>query len=43
MGDESRRVLEGTGYRVDWRVYPMPHALCAEEVADLGAFLRKVC
>jgi phospholipase/carboxylesterase len=41
FGDESRRVLEGTGYRVDWRVYPMPHTLCAEEVADLKAWLGK--
>ena len=41
MGDESRRVLEGTGYRVDWHAYPMPHALCAEEVADLKSWLVK--
>jgi phospholipase/carboxylesterase len=41
LGDESRRVLEGTGFRVDWRVYPMPHALCAEEVADLKAWMVK--
>jgi phospholipase/carboxylesterase len=41
MGDESRRVLEGTGYRVEWHAYPMAHALCAEEVADIRAFLRK--
>ncbi|MEO8063082.1 MAG: alpha/beta fold hydrolase [Pseudomonadota bacterium] len=41
LGDESRRVLEGTGYRVEWHVYPMPHALCAEEVADLKAWLAK--
>ena len=39
MGDESRRVLEGTGYRVEWHAYPMPHSLCQDEVADLKAFL----
>jgi phospholipase/carboxylesterase len=39
LGDESRRVLEGTGFRVGWHVYPMPHALCAEEVADLKSWL----
>jgi phospholipase/carboxylesterase len=39
LGDESRRVLEGTGYRVEWHVYPMPHALCAEEIADLKTWL----
>jgi len=41
LGDESRRVLEGTGYRVEWHAYPMPHALCAEEVADLKTWLGK--
>ena len=42
LGDESRRVLEGTGYRVEWHSYPMPHSLCEPEVSDLRAFLRKV-
>jgi phospholipase/carboxylesterase len=42
LGDESRRVLEGTGYRVEWHKYPMPHSLCEPEVADLRAFLRKI-
>ena len=42
MGDESRRVLEGTGYRIEWHAYPMPHSLCEPEVADIRAFLRKV-
>jgi phospholipase/carboxylesterase len=42
LGDESRRVLEGTGYKVDWHVYPMPHSLCEPEVADLRKFLRAV-
>jgi len=42
MGDESRRVLEGTGYRVEWHAYPMPHALCAEEVADIKSFIAKL-
>ena len=41
MGDESRRVLEGTGYRVEWHQYTMPHSLCAEEVADLKKWLSK--
>ena len=29
LGDESRRILEGTGYKVEWHAYPMPHSLCA--------------
>jgi phospholipase/carboxylesterase len=39
LGDESRRILEGTGYRVEWHAYPMPHSLCAEEVADIRHWL----
>jgi phospholipase/carboxylesterase len=39
LGDESRRLLEGMGYPVEWHAYPMPHALCEPEVADLRAWL----
>jgi phospholipase/carboxylesterase len=27
---------------VEWHDYPMPHALCEQEVADLRDFLRRV-
>ena len=37
LGDESRRLLEGAGYPVEWHAYPMPHALCEPEVADMRA------
>jgi phospholipase/carboxylesterase len=42
MGDESRRLLETAGYPVEWHSYPMPHALCEPEVADIRAFLGKL-
>lgn len=42
FGDESRRVLEATGYKVEWHAYPMPHSLCEQEVADLRAFLKRI-
>ena len=42
LGDESRRILEATGYRVEWHAYPMPHSLCEPEVADVRAFLKKI-
>jgi phospholipase/carboxylesterase len=42
MGDESRRILEATGYRVEWHAYPMQHSLCAEEVVDLRTYLKKI-
>jgi phospholipase/carboxylesterase len=42
LGDETRKILEGTGYRPEWHAYAMPHALCAEQVVDLRNFLRKI-
>ena len=42
LGDDSRRVLEGTGYKVEWHAYAMPHSLCEQEVADLRAFLKRI-
>jgi phospholipase/carboxylesterase len=37
--ETSRRILEREGYAVDWRVYPMPHSVCAPEIAAIGAWL----
>ena len=42
LGDESRRILEATGYRVQWHAYPMPHSLCEPEVAEIRKFLATV-
>jgi phospholipase/carboxylesterase len=42
LGDESRRVLEGTGFKVEWHSYPMPHGVCPDEVDDLRAFLKRI-
>jgi phospholipase/carboxylesterase len=39
---KSKEFLEQSGYRVDWHEYPMPHSVCAEEIADISAFLQKV-
>ncbi len=39
---QSRAALEALGCRVDWHEYPMPHAVCAEEIADIAAWLRAV-
>jgi phospholipase/carboxylesterase len=40
--EQSRRILERLGYPVQWHVYPMPHSVCPEEIADISAFLRGV-
>ncbi len=41
-GSASRDALLGLGYQVDWHEYPMPHSVCAEEIADLNRWLLKV-
>jgi phospholipase/carboxylesterase len=38
--EQSRSILQSLGYVVEWREYPMPHSVCPEEVADIGAWLR---
>jgi phospholipase/carboxylesterase len=42
MGDESRAELQKAGYTVEWHDYPMPHAVCQPEVADIKAFLTRI-
>ena len=39
---QSRDLLKKLNYPVEWREYPMPHSVCAEEIADLSAFLVKL-
>ena len=41
LADESRQLLAGAGYNLEWHAYPMPHSLCPQEVADLRAWLRR--
>ena len=38
-GIDSRDLLRSLGYTVDWHTYPMAHAVCAEEIADLRSWL----
>ncbi len=42
LGRLAKARLETHGYRVEWHEYGMPHAVCAEEVADIGPFIRRV-
>jgi phospholipase/carboxylesterase len=37
----SRDQLRKLGYQVEWHEYPMPHAVCPEEIADVGAWLGR--
>lgn len=38
----SRKHLEALGYPVEWYEYPMPHSVCAPEIADIAAFLTRL-
>ncbi|HYB32610.1 MAG TPA: hypothetical protein VED45_04185 [Steroidobacteraceae bacterium] len=42
LGEAACRQLQAAGYAVEWHVYAMPHAVCPQEVADIGAWLRRV-
>jgi phospholipase/carboxylesterase len=39
---QSRQMLEALGYKVQWHDYPMPHSVCAPEIAHISAFLAEV-
>lgn len=40
MGRDSRDILKGLGYAVEWHEYPMQHQVCLEEIEQIGSFLR---
>jgi phospholipase/carboxylesterase len=42
LGVKSRDYLKTHGYQIEWHEYPMAHAVCAEEVADIRQFLLRV-
>jgi len=38
-GEMSAAALKQFGFEVQWHRYPMQHAVCAEEIRDLGDWL----
>jgi phospholipase/carboxylesterase len=42
MGLESRDLLKSHGYGVEWHQYPMAHAVCPAEIADIRQYLFRV-
>jgi phospholipase/carboxylesterase len=40
--ESSRALLASLGYPVEWHPYAMPHAVCAQEIDDIGDWLRRV-
>ena len=41
-GQLSAQKLEETGYSVEWREYPMAHAVCPQEIVDIREWLLRV-
>lgn len=41
-GQFSAKVLEENGFKVQWSDYPMPHAVCLEEIQALGKYIEEV-
>lgn len=41
LGEHSRDALRALGVALDWHTYPMPHAVCAEEIADIATWLDR--
>ena len=41
MGLEARNELQAHGYEPEWRDYPMQHAVCTDEIADVARWLRQ--
>jgi phospholipase/carboxylesterase len=40
FGEAARDRLQGMGYDVVWRAYPMQHEVCLEELDVIGRYLR---
>lgn len=38
----SKARMETHGYKIEWHEYGMAHSVCAEEIAAIGAFLKRV-
>jgi len=42
LGEHSRDLLESAGCKIEWHDYPMAHAVCSEEIADIRRWLLSV-
>ena len=40
-GQHAAARLRGLGYEVEWHEYPMPHAVCPEEIGHVAGWLAK--
>lgn len=42
MGRSARQTLDAMGYEVEYSSYPMEHAVCAQEIADVSRWLQRL-
>ncbi len=42
MGETAANTLRQMDYTLDWHSYPMQHAVCPQEIADISAWLQRV-
>ena len=40
MGRQALELLQSLGLKPEWRTYAMPHAVCTQEIDDIGVWLR---
>lgn len=41
LGTHSRDAIQALGFSIEWHEYPMPHAVCPEEIADISRWLTR--
>lgn len=41
LGRQALEFVQRLGLAPEWRTYDMPHSVCADEIADIGAWLSK--
>ena len=39
LAEQSRQILTGAGYQVNWHDYPMAHAICPEEITAISTWI----
>ena len=42
LGVQTRIMLEEMKYSVLWNEYPMDHAVCQDEIKDIGLWISKI-
>lgn len=40
LGESTAKVLEQSGFQVDWHSYVMPHSVCGQEIADISKWIQ---